>query len=272
MRVIVTRPQNEAPPWVQALLDAGHAASSLPLISVGPVSALQPLQDAWRRIAEWDALMFVSRNAVEQFFKQKPPLTRIFTAQAAIKCRAFVPGPGSAAALLAAGADPEWIDGPDAVSGQWDSEALWRRVQHLVVPGFRLLIVRGTSLTDGAVAEGHAVPADAGVGRDWLAQQAVAAGAQVEFVVAYARQAPVFDDGQKAMAQAAAHDGSVWLFSSSEAVANLLRSVPGHTWQDARALVTHPRIGQAARAAGFGHVQEVHPALPAILASIESLQ
>jgi uroporphyrinogen-III synthase len=272
MRVIVTRPQNEARPWVQALQDAGHAAIGLPLIAVGPVSDVQPLHDVWRRIAEWDALMFVSRNAVEQLFIQKPPLARIFNAQAAIKCRAFVPGPGSASALLAAGAEPDWIDGPDAASGQWDSEALWQRVQHLVVPGFRLLIVRGTTLGAESTRQGQASPVDSGVGRDWLARKALAAGAHVEFVVVYTRQAPVFDTAQKLLAQTAAQDGSMWLFSSSEAVTNLQLSLPGQSWREARALVTHPRIGQAARAAGFGWVQEVHPALPAVLASIESLQ
>jgi uroporphyrinogen-III synthase len=275
MRVIVTRPENEARLWVQALADAGHEACSLPLIAVGPVPELAPLQEAWREIAQWDAVMFVSRNAVHYFFKQKPPLAGIFTAQAAIKCRAFVPGPGSAEALREQGAEPDWIDGPDAVSGQWDSEALWQRVQHRVVPGFRLLIVRGTTLATASSAHGSSLGVDSlehGVGRDWLARKATEAGAHVEFLVAYVRYAPVFDAAQQALAQTATRDRSVWLFSSSEAVSNLQNSLPGQSWQHARALVTHPRIGQAVRAAGFGDVQEVHPALPAVLASIESLQ
>jgi uroporphyrinogen-III synthase len=275
MRVIVTRPENEARVWVQALQDAGHEASSLPLIVVGPVADIGPLQDAWRDIGQWDAVMFVSRNAVDYFFKQKPPLASIFSAQAAIKCRAFVPGAGSAAALHAQGAEPDWIDGPDAVSGQWDSEALWQRVQGRVVPGFRLLIVRGTTVAPASAAQDGEVAIDVpetGVGRDWLARKATVAGAHVEFVVAYARTAPVFDPAQQAHARAAAQDGSVWLFSSSEAVSNLQHLLPDQSWQQARALVTHPRIGQASRAAGFGDVREVHPALPAVLASIESLQ
>jgi uroporphyrinogen-III synthase len=275
MRVIVTRPEKEARVWVQALRDAGHDASTLPLIAVGPVQDTAPLQDVWRHIAQWDAVMFVSRNAVDHFFRQKPPLARIFVAQSAIKCRAFVPGAGSAAALRELGADPGWIDGPDGLSGQWDSEALWQRVQQRVVPGFRLLIVRGTTLkTDPLPHDGtqDVEAPESGVGRDWLARKATEAGAHVEFVVAYTRTPPVFDVAQQALAQAAAKDGSVWLFSSSEAVFNLQRSLPNQSWQHAHALVTHPRIGQAVRAAGFGDVQEVHPALPAVLASIESMQ
>ena len=275
MRVIVTRPENEALVWVQALEDAGHDARCLPLIAVGPVPDITPVQDAWRDITQWDAVMFVSRNAVHYFFQQKPPLARIFSAQAAIKCRAFVPGPGSAEALKAHGAEPDWIDGPDEVTGQWDSEALWQRVVHRVGSGFRLLIVRGTTLSAESVAAdgtSRAAVSQNGVGRDWLARKATAAGAQVDFLVAYARHTPVFDAAQLALAKAAAQDGSLWLFSSSEAVANLQRNLPNQSWQRARALATHPRIVQAVRAAGFGQVQEVHPALPAILASIESQQ
>lgn len=275
MRVIVTRPENEARVWGQALQEAGHETSSLPLIAVGPVPDIAALQNAWRNIAQWDAVMFVSRNAVDHFYKQKPPLAGIFTARAAIKCRAFVPGRGSAAALQAHGAEPDWIDAPDEAGGQWDSEALWQQVQQRVVPGFRLLIVRGTTVTTELAAHDGTVATDApetGVGRDWLARKAIAAGAHVDFLVAYTRYKPLFDAAQQALAMAAAQDGSVWLFSSSEALSNLKSNLPDQSWQRARALATHPRIAQAARAAGFGDVQEVHPALPAVLASIESLQ
>jgi uroporphyrinogen-III synthase len=72
------------------------------------------------------------------------------------------------------------------------------------------------------------------------------------------------------LARAAATDGAVWLFSSSEAVANLQACLPGQDWGAARALTTHGRIAEAARAAGFGVVREARPALADILASLES--
>jgi len=62
----------------------------------------------------------------------------------------------------------------------------------------------------------------------------------------------------------------VWLFSSSEAIANLQLLAPGQSWQQARAVATHPRIAQAARAAGFGVVWESRASLDDVLASIES--
>jgi uroporphyrinogen-III synthase len=66
----------------------------------------------------------------------------------------------------------------------------------------------------------------------------------------------------------ASTDGSIWLFSSSEAIAHL---PIGLDWGQARALATHPRIAQAAREAGFGQVLQSRPALPEVLASIKSV-
>lgn len=265
MRVIVTRPQTEAAQWVQSLQSAGYEAHSLPLIEVLPASQPQAVREAWARLAQnhYHAVMFVSRNAVDHFFALKLAAAPVFTAHAAIKSRAFVTGPGSYSALLRAGAEPACIDAPSHDTGQFDSEALWAVVQRQVVPGFRLLIVRGTT------AQGHG--SDEGVGRDWFARHAAAAGAEVDFVVAYQRLRPELSPEGQALIAQAAHDGSVWLFSSSEAIANLQAWCPRQPWEQARAVVTHPRIGQAARDAGFGMVRESKPALAALMASIESL-
>ena len=130
-----------------------------------------------------------------------------------------------------------------------------------------MLIVRGKGdVTDGM----------AGTGREWLAQQWHAGGAAVDVVSSYERRAPQLSVDQIEMAKTASHDGSVWLFSSSEAVANLT-SQPGLkevNWHSACAIATHPRIQAAALAASWGVVQPSRPALPdvmAALASIESL-
>ena len=77
--------------------------------------------------------------------------------------------------------------------------------------------------------------------------------------------------GAEALAQAAAADGSLWLFTSSQAVAHLAARLPRQDWRQARAMATHPRIAQAARDAGFGVVWESRPRLEEVVASIESL-
>jgi uroporphyrinogen-III synthase len=161
MRVIVTRPALECAKWVDALARSGFDAHALPLIAVGPAPDAEAVRAAWARIASFDAVMFVSGNAVAHFFALKPASALVFTAQAAIKIRAFVPGPGSLDALLQVGVDPACIDAPDAQAGQFDSEALWAVVAHRVVPGFRVLIVRGMGDASMSTDVGD------GVGRSW---------------------------------------------------------------------------------------------------------
>jgi len=264
-RVIVTRPAREAAQWVHGLASHGIAAVALPLIAIGPCTApeaIHALEAARARSGSYRALMFVSGNAVTYFFGSKQAVALVESSPIAIKTRAWAPGPGTAWALAEAGVPAALIDGPAPDAPQFDSEALWQQVGAQLEPGDRVLIVRGHS---GGVHD-----TQQGTGRDWLARQIESAGAHVDFVVAYQRGAPTFDAQQTALAQQAAHDGSLWLLSSSEAVAHLAEALPGQSWADARALVTHPRIAQAARAAGFGRVDECRPSLEDVVASIES--
>jgi uroporphyrinogen-III synthase len=269
MRVIVTRPQREAQQWVQSLAEGGYDTWALPLIDVLPGPFPEQVLAAWSRLASFDAVMFVSGNAVDQFFALKPHESLVFTDDCAIKTRAFVTGPGSLSALMRAHVSRSCIDMPDTDAGQFDSEALWKVIRSQIHPGCRVLIVRGT--TQAGVQDALAADAGEGVGRDWFADQVRAAGGVVEFVVAYQRRAPEWSASEQQRVRQAAADGSVWLFSSSEAISNLLHACEGEDWSLARAVVTHNRIAQAARAAGFGVVCESRPALGALMASIESL-
>lgn len=249
MRVLVTRPEQEARRWVDDLRQRGFDALGFPLIAILPVTDTAPLAAAWARLAACRAAMFVSGNAVRHFFESAPAGARW-----PATTRAWSTGAGTRAALIAAGVDPAVIDSPPADSAQFDSETLWSQVRAQVRAGNCVLIVRGGD------AHGQAS------GRDWLAEQLAAAGAAVEVVVAYRRGAPAVGAPQLELATA---DGSVWLFSSSEAVGNLARIAPRHSWQAARAVATHPRIAQAARDAGFGVVCESRPSVEAVAAVLE---
>ena len=267
-RVIVTRPAREAAHWVEQLGAHGIGAVALPLIAIGPCTdpaSRQALEQAHAQWPSYKALMFVSGNAALHFFEPNRPPALAGQALAAIKTRVWAPGPGTASALRQAGVPPGCIDGPAPDAAQFDSEALWQQVREQIGPGDRVLIVRGRSATP---EDAHESPQ--GSGRDWLAQQITAAGGQVDFVVAYQRGAPRFNAAEVALTQQAAQDGSLWLLSSSEAVAHLAQALPGQPWGAARALATHPRIAQAARDAGFGSVRECRPALADVVASIES--
>ena len=263
MRVIVTRPGPQAGKWVNALRTAGLDALALPLIEIAGPPDPEAVMAAWQHIDSFNALMFVSANAVAQFFSLQPQGLPTSDAQS----RFFVTGPGSVAALLAAGVARSRIDAPDEAAAQFDSEALWAVVQPRVQPGWRVLIVRGNTDTEAA----EDAPASKGVGRDWFAARLMEQGCAVEFLVAYERRAPHLSANALALVQVAAADGSVWLFSSSEAVTNLAGMAAGQSWSRARAVATHPRIAQAARAADFAVVRESRPAMVDLLASIESL-
>jgi uroporphyrinogen-III synthase len=263
-QVIVTRPEREAAHWVPLLTEHGIAAVALPLIHIGPVTDARlqsALVQARQRLSDYRAAMFVSGNAALYFFESNHPARHDPLAQAAIKTRAWAPGPGTARVLREAGVPAALIDGPAPDAPQFDSEALWQQVGPQVRAEDRILIVRGRS---AGVHESQ------GSGRDWLARQIEAAGAQVDFVVAYERGAPHLSAQDLTLARHAAVNGSLWLLSSSEAVAHLIAALPQQSWRTARALATHPRIAQAARDAGFGEVRECRPALADVVASIES--
>jgi len=263
--LIVTRPAREAAQWVGQLQARGWAAQALPLIDIAPGPDRPALLQAWQTLAHFDALMFVSSNAVEQFFAARPADMPV-PADAA-KPRWWVTGPGSQAALLGQGLPASAIDQPPAHATQLDSEALWAQVQPQLRPGMRVLIVRGTVAGVGAGVHGPGP----GQGRDWLGAQLVQAGAQLHWVVAYTRSAPDWDAARRDQVAQALAQEAVWLWSSSEALANLCAAFPGQNWQGAAAVATHPRIAQAAREAGFGRVALAGPGLDALCASIESL-
>ena len=255
MRVIVTRPASEAGRWVDALRERGFDAHSMPLIGIAPVADPAVIRAAWHSLAQNRAVMFVSGNAARHFLAQQPPgLAWPATT------RAWAPGPGTGQALLDGGVDAALIDSPPPSAPQFDSETLWQQVAPQVRPGDRALIVRG----------GDA--AGTSSGRDWLADQLGAAGAQVDLVVAYRRQAPELSEAQLRQAGDAAAAGDAWLFSSSQAIAHLRAALPRQDWSRARAVATHPRIADAARRAGFGVVCESRPAMDAVVAALESFR
>lgn len=272
-RVLVTRPAHDAAAWVDALQARGLQAWPLPLMAIGPCRSEglpQALEAARARLRAsgadggngYRAVMFVSGNAVQHFFGAGP-------AWLPPGIRAWTPGPGTAQALRARGLDAQQIDGPPPDAAQFESETLWQRVHTQVRPGDRVLIVRGDS-SAGAPAPAATAPT-AGAGRDWLAARLREAGAVVELLAVYQRELPCWDAAQQQLAREAMADGTVWLFSSSEAVANLRQLLPGASWQQARALATHERIAAQAQHSGFGYVKQCRPALEDVVASIESL-
>jgi uroporphyrinogen-III synthase len=248
MRVLVTRPAAQARDWVERLHAAGIDAAALPLIDIAGVADTAPLQAAWRELEGLAFAMFVSPNAVAHFFAAR-------TAGVAwpASLLAGSPGPATSEALRGAGVPAAQIVEPAADAPQFDSEALWQRLQARDWHGARALFVRG----DG--------------GREWLAERLAAAGAQVAQLSVYRRSVPVFDAPAQRVLDAAlqAPREHLWWFSSAQAIDHLAALAPtGQDWRDARALATHPRIAERARRLGFGRVEACSPAPGAVLSAI----
>ena len=267
-RLIVTRPQPEADRWVEQLRAQGVQAQALPLIEIGPASLPADQQAAAQARAQWQrygAIMLVSGNAAQYFFDAATAQAINRQAPSAQPTRVWSPGPGTARAAMAQGVAAEWIDQPAPGAEQLDSESLWAQVATqapaMAAAGQRVLIVRGAD--DGSQQAG-------GNGRNWLAAQLQAAGVGVDFVAVYERQPPAWTHAQTALAQAALADGSVWLFSSSQAVMHLRNKFGVSALSGRAALATHPRIAQAAQQAGFAPVKQCRPALADVVASLES--
>ncbi len=249
MRLIVTRPAAQAGGWVQTLNALGVHAVALPLIEIAALDDPHTLHAAWGQLPGCALAMFVSANAVQHFLAAAPPGTRWPGGVLAGST-----GPGTTAALRAGGVPPGAIVEPAADAQAFDSEALWLQLSQRPWDGRQVQVVRG---------EG---------GRDWLAEQLRAHGAQVQFVTAYRRLPPVLDTAAAGLLQSAlaAPDHHVWHFSSSEAIGHLLHLAqaqqPAPAWGRSIAVATHPRIAQTAVDAGFGQVHRVGPS-PAELAA-----
>lgn len=257
MRVLVTRPAAQADAWVLQLRERGFDAVGLPLIAIEAGAFAAQVGDAWRNLAGARAAMFVSANAVRGFFDGRPAdgARRAWPAGT----RAWATGPGTRQALIDHGLAAAQIDAPSGDAAQFDSEALWDAAGWQVKPGDAVLIVRG------ADAEGEAV------GRGWLADRLQAAGASVHVVASYARALPCWSTDEFALARDGAVGGA-WLFSSSQAIVHLGQLLPEVHWGKARAVVTHPRIAQAAQAAGFGVVCVSRPEVDDVARALESFR
>lgn len=238
MRVLVTRPAEQAAEWVHALRELGVDAVALPLIAIAPLADRAAVAQAWSGLGAVRLAMFVSANAVAHFFAARPE-----AAAWPAGTLAGATGPGTVRALRAAGVPASQIVAPADDAPRFDSEALWQLVQALPWTGAQVLIVRGED------------------GRDWLAEQLHAAGARVTYLAAYRRVVPELDAPARSLLDVARASPRehLFAFSSSEAVANLRQWLPGADWRDFHAVATHPRIAAAAREAGFGRVDVVAP-------------
>jgi len=254
--VLVVRPRAQADAWVGELAALGVPARALPLIDI--VGAPDPagVEAVFARVEVSDepVLVFVSPNAVLGFFEAVASVrgTPVHALAWPAHARAAATGPGTVAALRECGVPLERIAAPAADAAQFDSEALWSAIAGWSWVRRPVWIVRGNG------------------GRDWLGQQLRDAGAEVRVVQSYGRTAPTLSADERALlAEALAQPARwTWMFSSSEAIDHLQALAPQAAWHAGRALASHPRIAERARALGFGTVTSVSPTAVSVAAAV----
>jgi len=229
--IVITRPDRQAA-GLAALIDAagGHALR-YPTIEIEPLRTAR-LDALLGRLADYDVLVFISRNAVEQ------GLARIRESGMALSP---VPGRPVVAAIGAGtrrALETEGFATVIAPEGPADSEALLAEPALANVSGKRIAVFRG---------EG---------GRETLAAGLRARGATVDYAECYRRRAPALDP-QPLIAQWLRGEVHAVTVSSGEGLANLAARL-GET---ARTLlvalpvfVPHPRVAEQARALGAADV------------------
>lgn len=247
--LLVTRPRPQCAAWLARLAALGVKGAALPLIEILPAHDPAPVSAAWAALPAVDLAVFVSPNAVEQFFASAGGAA--WPAQTLAACV----GPGSAQALAARGVPAACIVQPAADAASLDSEHLWVQLApRRDWGGARVLLLRG----DG--------------GREWLAERLGEAGARVEAVTVYHRTGPRLNATERALLGAALADraGFAWLFSSAEAIGHLQGLCDG-ALAGQRAIATHPRIAEAAQAAGFAPVVLARPEPEAVTRALKGL-
>jgi len=225
LRVIVTRPARQAAGIAQALHALGATPIIVPAIVILPPADRAALDAAHASLRRYDIAIFISANAVEYGVpdpRQWPPALAV-----------FAPGPGTAAALVAAG-----VANPTIPDTTFDSEGLLALPALTAVTGKRVLIFRG---------EG---------GRTVLGDTLRARGATVDYVDCYRRAAPQSGtDGLAAMLRE--HRADALTLTSSEGLDNLCALLDPQALRVLQALPTfvpHPRIAEHARGKGFAAI------------------
>lgn len=242
-RIVVTRPIAQAGPLVAMIAEQGGKAICFPLLEIGPVDDLRPLQMAASYLSQYALVIFISPNAVDY------GLSTVLARQVwpeGVKAAAI--GPGTVAALAARG-----VAGTIAPRERFDSEALLALPELGIdaVAGQRVLIMRG----DG--------------GRELLAETLRERGAVVDCVSCYRRSPPA--DAVRLLALLRGNGVDALTISSSEGLRNLwalLEPEDRMTLARLPVFVPHARIVEEAGRLGLTKTILTGPADAGILEGI----
>ena len=249
----------EASTLERELAAAGVQVHAFALIHLLPAADPLPAQRAVRELEGFHLAVPVSPSAVQALLRLRE---RPWPASCAVGLIGRASREAFERGLRERGEDPRLLRLLCAQQAGADSEALWQELQALrgAWQGARVLILRG----DG--------------GRDWLAATLQAAGAQVQVVELYRRVAPPADADALERLRALLEQRAAWQIGAVSSLHNLcamLRAAgmdPRRELAAQRALVHHPRVGEAARKAGFGRVDVVEFRAESLLRALAAAQ
>jgi len=242
--IVVTRPQAQAAPLVEAIAAAGGAPLVFPLLEISPAADPQPLVEAAAHFNDYAFAVFISPNAVDYAL---PTILARGPWPAALTPAAV--GQGTVKALAAHG-----VGGCIAPTERFDSEALLALPELAAsrVAARRIAIFRG----DG--------------GRELLADTLRQRGADVDCVTCYRRSGPS-QGASPLLAAWRAGQLDALTVSSSEGLRYLVDLLDGEGLaflQKTPLFVPHVRIAENARALGLSNILLTDAADAGILAGL----
>ena len=238
LKIVVTRPRDQAGPLARRIEQAGGTPLVFPLLDISAVQDTTVLREQIARLAQFNLAIFISPNAVHYGISairaagELPPYIKIATV-----------GQGSAKALRESG-----IAQVIAPTERFDSEGLLALPELQNVAGWHVMIFRG----DG--------------GRELLADTLKARGATVEYATCYQRSKPQQDAG---VLLTAAPDAIT--VTSSEALRYLWQMLDIHaqtSLRDIPLFVPHTRIAELALQQGWQQVQVTAPGDDGLLSAL----
>ncbi len=193
-RIVVTRPRQQVEEFRAQLSGLGAEVIPFPTIEIRPPDSWKPLDQAIRRVHQYDWLIFTSINGVHHFFSRYRTLERDIRDLKGVRLAAI--GPATERALR----DLDLI--VEVLPEEFKAEGLVESLKGKVLKGSRILIVR------------------AKVARDVLPVELSKQGAQVDIAEAYQSVVPsISRDGLEQIF--AERPVDMIVFTSSSTVSNL---------------------------------------------------
>jgi uroporphyrinogen-III synthase len=240
LRIVVTRPRDQAVPLALGIERAGGIPVLFPLLDIVGVQDGSVLREQISRLEQYDLAIFISPNAV-QFGMSA--IRELSTLPGSLRIATV--GHGSARALREFG-----IANVISPTERFDSEGLLAMPELQNVANWHVLIFRGDS------------------GRELLGDTLKARGATVEYAACYQRN----KSSQDAGTLLAAGPDAITV-TSSEALAHLwqmLDDAARAALQNTTLFVPHPRIAELATQQGWRHVRIAASGDDGMLSALES--